>query len=434
MQKADIIIIGGGPGGYETAAGASAKGKSVILFEKNLLGGTCLNQGCIPTKCLCAAAETIETLTNAAQFGVSCGDVVADYAVARRRAENVMSELREGIVGLLKNVEVVKSEAILLPGNVVEADGNQYKADTIIIATGSKPAELRVKGSEYAIDSNGFLRLENLPERLVIIGAGVIGLEFATVANAFGSKVTIIEYAKEILPGVDSDIAKRLKNYLGRKGIEIITDAAVQEIAEGRTVTYIRKGKLAEVSADVVLAAVGRRPVIPSFKNGMVLPITEKGFIATDDDFRVADNIYAIGDVNGRCMLAHAASAQGRRVLGEEVNLNVIPSVVFTSPECAFVSDKSMSATHSLKMPFSANGKAVASGHSEGVIKIEYDETSNRLVSCSAVGSHAADLIAEASLAISTGMTMADIRKSVHAHPTLSELLSGIVEEACSSK
>lgn len=432
MQKADVIIIGAGPGGYETAADAASKGMHVILFEKDRLGGTCLNRGCIPTKCLCAAAEAIDVIKNASQFGIQCRDIVADYATARQRAESVMNELRDGIADLLKNVEVIVSEAVLLPDNKVEAGGIVYEAEKIIIATGSRPAKLQVDGADFALNSDDLLNLERMPERLTVIGGGVIGLEFASIANAFGTKVTVLEYCKEILPGCDSDMAKRLRSYLGRQGIDIVTEAKVLSVDSSFTVTFERKNKMSTVEGDMVLAAVGRRPVIPACKNGITLPLTEKGFIAVDEAYRIVgcENVYAIGDVNGKTMLAHAASAQGRIVLGEDMNVDVIPSVVFTHPECAFVSDRTLTASRSVRLPYSSNGKAVASGYSEGIVKLGYDEESRRIVSCCVIGSHAADIIAEASLAISTKMTLDDVRRSIHAHPTLSELLYAAVSLA----
>lgn len=433
MQRADIIIIGGGPGGYETAAGAVAKGKSVILFEKDKLGGTCLNRGCIPTKCLCAAADALDSIKKATVFGVTCENVTADYSIARNRANEVVAELTQGIEALLAEVTVVNAEAFMLPGNRVEANGEIYEADKLIIATGSKPEKLNIPGNEFTVNSDEFLNIDKLPERLAIIGGGVIGLEFASVANSFGTEVTVIEYCKEILPGCDADVAKRLRTYLTRRGIEIITDARVLAVDSNRTLTYERKGKQMSVESDMVLAAVGRRPVLPLCKDGMELPLTEKGYVATDNDFKVSGDIYAIGDVNGKCMLAHAASAQGRVVLGEKVNTDVIPSVVFTRPECAFVSDKTAQASRSVKLPYSSNGKAVASGEGDGIIKVEFDDVTRRIVACAVVGVHAADLIAEASLAISSGMTIDEILTSVHAHPTMAELFYSAVERASKS-
>lgn len=421
MQKTDIIIIGGGPGGYETAAEAAARGLNVILFEKDQLGGTCLNRGCIPTKCLCAAAETIETIRSASAFGIetTCSP---SFAKTAERASKVVAELRDGIAGLLGKVKTIHAEARIASGRRVIANDEEYTADRIIISTGSRPALLRNINPELYHTSDDFLRLSELPERLVIVGGGVIGLELASTARSFGSEVTVIEYCKEILPGLDSEIAKRLRTQLSKRGIRFVTDAAVSAISEDSTVSYTRKGKDDTVAGDYVLAAVGRRPVIPEGCEEAGIRLTDHGYIATDDDFRTsAEGVYAIGDVNGICMLAHAASAQGRRVLGIPTDLSVIPSVVFTIPECAFVHRRDIE-TESVKIPYGANGKALASGQ-EGLLKLEYESSTHKITGCSAIGPHAADLVAEAALAITSGMTAEELRRTVHAHPTLSELL-----------
>ena len=423
MQKTDIIIIGGGPGGYETAAEAAARGLNVILFEKDLLGGTCLNRGCIPTKCLCAAAETIETIRSASAFGIetTCSP---SFAKAAERASTVVAELRDGIAGLLDKVKIIHAEARIASGRRVIANDEEYTADRIIISTGSRPALLRNITPGLYHTSDDFLRLSELPERLVVVGGGVIGLELASIARSFGSEVTVIEYCKEILPGLDSEIAKRLRTQLSKRGIRFVTDAAVSAITADSTVSYTRKGKDDAVAGDYVLAAVGRRPVIPEGCEEAGIRLTDRGYIATDDDFRTSvEGIYAIGDVNGICMLAHAASAQGRRVLGIPTELSVIPSVVFTIPECAFVRRRGIETeTESVKIPYGANGKALASGQ-EGLLKLEYDPSTQKLTGCSAIGPHAADIVAEATLAIASGMTAEELCRTVHAHPTLSELL-----------
>lgn len=427
MTQFDLIIIGAGPGGYETAAEAAAMGQKVLVVEKGLLGGTCLNRGCIPTKCLCAAAEAIENIKRASTFGVEAS-YTATYAAAHHRAEEVVAELRQGVSDILRDVTVIEGEAILAANRVVKVGLEEYAAPKIIIATGSAPAALRgVEGAENAMTSDDFLRLNELPESLTIIGGGVIGLEFACIAHAFGTKVTVIEFCKEILPGFDAEIAKRLRTSLTRKGIDIICDAAAQEITPDGDVLYIRKGKEATVSANMVLAAVGRRAVLPQGIEEAGIELTPRGYISVDPEtFETSTpGIYAIGDVNGQCMLAHAASAQGKRVLGIDINLAVVPSVVFTTPEVAGVHKTCENAiTH--KIPYSANGKALASAQ-EGLLKVEMDAESKALTACYAIGAHAADLVAEATLAISNGLTIKDIKSTIHAHPTLSELLSQVV-------
>lgn len=402
----DLILIGAGPGGYETAAEAAKSGLKTLVIERDELGGTCLNRGCIPTKCLCSGVET-------------------NYAAAVARAADVIAQLRQGVADALADVDIVHGESSLAAGPKVLVGGNEYTADKIIIATGSRPASLRCPGADLAINSDAFLALTELPKRLTIIGGGVIGLEFASIAASFGSEATILEYAPEILPAYDAEIAKRLRSYLGRRGIDIIVSAQVTAIADDMTVTYTKKGKEKTVAGDMVLCAVGRRPVVPDGCAEAGIELDKRGYIITDDAMRTtAPGIYAIGDVNGRCLLAHAASAQGRLVLGEKVNLDIMPSVVFTTPECASVAVKS-DETASVKIPFGANGKALASGQENGLLKLDYDPATGKITGCHVVGAHAADLIAVATLALNAGMTMKQLSKEIiFAHPTLSELVA----------
>lgn len=426
MQQPDILIIGGGPGGYETAAAAAAQGLNVTLVERDRLGGTCLNRGCIPTKCLCAAAKHIVAVRSGSPFGINAGDVTVDYSVARSRADEVVSQLHDGISELLAGVEVIKGEARLHAGGEVSVGDMRFKAAKTVIATGSRPASLRgVEGGEYALDSDAFLRLTTLPRRLTIIGGGVIGLEFASVASAFGTEVTVLEFCPEILPGFDADVARRLRSLLERRGIKIVTGAAVKAISADHTVSYERRGKSLDIESDMVLAAVGRRPVVPEGLAEAGVKLNERGFIITDEQMRTStEGIYAIGDVNGRCMLAHAASAQGRRVLGMAVDLDVIPSVVFTIPECAMVRRIGVEdETTVTKTPYAASGKALADGAADGFVKLESSTADGVLTACSIVGEHAAELIMTAATAIEASMTRSQFTRGlVHAHPGLSEL------------
>jgi len=432
MPQADLIIIGGGPGGYETASEAAAKGLKVILFERDRLGGTCLNRGCIPTKCLCASAKRLNDIRHADMLGIAVSEASVDFTSVRKRLVEITDTLREGVESVLKDVEVIKTEASLAPGPAVVADGIVYNAPEIIIATGSSPANLRVDGGETALSSDDVLALETIPESMVIIGGGVIGLEFASVFSSFGSKITVVEYCKEILPGFDRDIAKRLRSYLSRHGIDFVTGAEVQAVENGKRVRYLHKGKEKNVEAECVVSAVGRRPVVPDGLVATGIATDSRGFIVTDDRFRTtAPGVYAIGDVNGRCMLAHAASAQGRTVLGENVGLGTVPAVVFTDPECASVGITSEKADETgreyitVKLPYGSNGKALASGESDGIIKLIVDKKSGLIAGCHCLCAHAADLIAEASTAMNAGITARRLASEfVHAHPTLSELLA----------
>lgn len=427
-HHSDWLIVGAGPGGYELAAGLAVAGKKVTLIEKGQLGGTCLNRGCIPTKCLCATASAIEGIRRAGEFGVTVDGWSLDYARAHARAMEVVGQLREDIGTLLKDVEIVHGVARFAGNRTVEAAGDIYEADKVVIATGSRPAPLRCPGAERAIDSDRLLALEALPEGpVVIVGGGVIGLEFASVLNAFGLQVVVVEFCKEVLPGQDPELAKRLRQKLGRAGVDIRVSTAVEEIREGSVLCSGKKG-LTEIPAATVIAAVGRRPVVPEGLEHTEIKLTPRGFIEVDPATMetAAAGVYAIGDVNGLCMLAHAASAQGRRVAGGKVNLDVIPAVVFTRPE--FASVGAVEGPASVKVPYGANGKALAEGEADGVVKLVYDPADGRLLGCHVLGAHAADLVAEAALAIASGLSCSDFRATVHAHPTLSELLVAAAE------
>ena len=431
MRTADLLVIGGGPGGYETAAAAAARGEKVILFERDRLGGTCLNRGCIPTKCLCASAKLLDDIRHASALGISTSGTTVDFTAIKQRISEVTDTLRQDIAGALGDVEIVNAEATIGPGPSVVAAAETYTAPSIIIATGSAPAHLRIPGAETALDSDAVLALDAVPESMVIIGGGVIGLEFASVLNSFGCNITVLEYCKEILPGFDRDIAKRLRGYLSRKGIDIVTGAEVTAIENGCRVPYLCKGKEKQVEAATILTAVGRRPVLPSGLENAGVSLNARGFIDTDSEFRAAPGIYAIGDVNGRCMLAHAASAQGRVVLGHDVRLDIMPGVVFSNPECAMVGITEETATASgreciaVKVPYGANGKAIASGESDGLLKLIVNKGDGTIAGCHCVGEHAADIVAEATIAMNSSMSVGTLAHgTVHAHPTLSELLA----------
>ncbi len=338
MRKADLIVIGSGPGGYEIAAEAADKGLDVIIFEKDRLGGTCLNRGCIPTKCLCASAERLRAVQTAAEFGIEAGSVKADYAAVHRRAGDIVERLRDDVEACLGKATIVRAEARLLPDRIVEAEGETYTAPRIIIATGSKPARnLPIPGIELACSSDEMLQADAVPKSTVIIGGGVIGLEFASILNAFGSEVTVVEMCPEILPGFDRDIAKRLRTLLGRRGVKFAVNARVTAIEEGYTVRYSAKNKDFAVNCDCVLAATGRAPVELPGARECGIEHSSKGFICVNDNFETSvEGIYAVGDANGLCMLAHAATAQARKAMGEDIDLQNIPAVVFTEPECAY--------------------------------------------------------------------------------------------------
>ncbi len=438
MRTYDTIIIGAGPGGYELAVRLVQRGEKVAVIERDRLGGTCLNRGCIPTKCLCATAETAVVAEHAAQFGIETTSVTVNFEKAAERMHSVVNELREGVASVLSGAELIEGEAVLAQGNRVIVGDSQYSAPRIVIATGSKPARLSIPGAELAITSDELLTLTSLPESAVIIGGGVIGMEFASILSALGTEVTVVEYCKEILPPFDPEIARRLRTALTRRGIKIVTGASVKTISRVSGLLRVEwEGKRGSgfAEADQVIMAVGRRPVVPEGCADAGVNIDSKGFIITDEKMATsAQGIYAIGDVNGRCMLAHAAVAQGNVVFDPEqysFDTSRVPSVVFTLPEAASVgalpAQLDMNGTEYAvsKATYAANGKAQAMGQTDGMVKIIYAPSTGKVLGVSAVGAHASDLIAEASLLIGTGMTVSDFNRTViSAHPTLSEILA----------
>lgn len=433
MNAFDLIIIGAGPGGYEAAAIGAGKGLKTLLIERGELGGTCLNRGCIPTKCLCRSAEVIESARQAAEFGIAIDDSPqADIPAIIGRKNRVVAELREGVALAVAKAQVINGEAGFTAPNVVKVNGEEFTAPKIIIATGSVPARLPIPGVELAADSDALLEIESLPPRLAIIGGGVIGLEFASVFEAFGSEVTVVEYCKEVLPPFDREVAKRLRMALQKRGIAFHTSAEVTSLRQtegGIELKFTKKGKEETVEADAVLMAVGRRPALPAGLEAAGIAATPRRITVNNSFETSVPGVFAIGDCNGRCLLAHAASAQARAVMGERVNLSVIPSAVFTMPEAAMAGPTEEQLKEqgvefkTTKALFRANGKAAALGEPDGLLKL-ITAPDGRILACHVCGPHAADIAAEASLAIANNLTAADIAATVHAHPTLSEVLA----------
>ena len=439
MTPCDLIIIGGGPGGYPAAQIAAAEGLNVVLIERDQLGGTCLNRGCIPTKAMTRVAEVAMTVTDAADYGVETVGcpVSIDYQRATRHRDEVVTAMREGLASTMANVNIVIGEAVVdsTEPPTVTAAGTTFTAPRLIVATGAAPARLPIEGADLALTSDDLTTGSTLPESLVVIGGGVIGLEFASIFNALGSKVTIVEFLPEILPPCDAEIAKRLRTALKRRGIDIITDAAVTALRPGMEIDYQRRGKTATLQAEAVLMAVGRRAVVP---RGLNVELNHNGSIKVDPEtFETsAKGVYAVGDVNGICQLAHAATAQAERVMGREIDLSVIPSAVFTSPEVAMVGKtekQALECGHDItvgKAMFRSNGKAQAMGETDGLVKVIVDRDNDLLLGAFIVGPHAADLIEELSLAMSSRLPVHEILSSVHAHPTLSETVTAALAAA----
>ena len=405
MSKVDLIIIGAGPGGYRAAEYAAKKGLKVVIFEGSEVGGTCLNVGCIPTK----------TYVHSSTFDE-----------ARERMAAVVAQLRQGVEGILSlpNITLVREKGVFADAHTI----GDYTADNIIIATGSETKWLPIKGCDdpRVVDSTGLLQLETLPKRLAIIGAGVIGMEFASVFNRFGSEVTVIEYLKECLPALDSDIAKRLRKYLEKQGITFKMKTAVENIAD--------------IDADVILMATGRKPRVQADFANAGIEYDERKGVTVDENFKTTVNgIYAIGDVNGRQMLAHAAEMQAIRavnhIIGKKdaIDFNIMPAAIFTQPEAACVGPtedqlKEQGIAYECKKSFwRANGKAMAMNETEGMLKL-FVSPVGLILGCHAYGAHSADIVQEVSVLMCKHTTIAELADMVHIHPTLSEILKTAVD------
>lgn len=443
-MHSDLIIIGAGPGGYETALEAAHRGKSVTLFNGGALGGTCLNEGCIPTKCLCRDSEMIMQFKEAEKFGIDDFTFSVDYNKIVARKKEVTDQLRAGIDAMLKQakVNVVDAMATFSGEQTVIADGKEYTADDIIIATGSTSKSLPIPGHDLdcVMDSTDILNLEHVPESLTIIGGGVIGMEFASIFAGLGSKVTVIEFMKQILPPFDSDIAKRLKQTLSKRGIEIITGAAAKKIEQNEdyeiTVTYEAKGKELTVTSTDLLMAVGRAPRVDGLNlEAAGIEYSSKG-IPVDDNMQTnVKHVYAIGDVNARMMLAHVASFQGQRALNviegksDAIRFDIVPSAVFTYPECGMAGLTEEECKNRGieivcgKSFYRANGKALAMGESDGLCKLIFDKNNHKLLGAHIMGADAALLAQEAVDLMNADATAESIRQIIFGHPTLSEIL-----------
>lgn len=444
MNQSDLIIIGAGPGGYETALRAARAGMSVTLFNADRLGGTCLNEGCIPTKCLCRNAEMVAALGEAEAMGLANLSYELDYNKVLERKNSVVSTLRDGVAFMLRQakVNVIDARASFVDEKTVEAEGERYTARDIIIATGSESKSLPIPGAdlECVYDSTRMLDIEYVPESLTVIGGGVIGMEFASIFSSLGSKVTVIEFMKQILPPFDADIAKRLAASMKKKGVKIITSAAAQKIEQDDqyrpVVTYECKGKVESVTSTNLLMAVGRRPRVEGLNlEAAGVKFSPKG-IEVDDNMRTnRPHIYAIGDVNGRMMLAHVASFQGERalhhILGhrDSIRFDLVPSAVFTLPECGMVGlteaqckDQGIDFMVGQSF-FRANGKALAMNEPEGLVKLIFRKVDNRLIGAHIMGVEAADLAQQCCDMMNRNITLPEMRDIIFSHPSVSETI-----------
>lgn len=461
-MNTDLIIIGSGPGGYRAAEYAAKNGLQVVIVESAQAGGTCLNCGCIPTKAFCHDAE------------LAALRVKTDFQKVVERKQAIVEQLRSGVETLMQmpGITFVHGHAHFMASSAnKDEDGKtagkttievvsttaehetvvqHFTAPNIIIATGSRTKILPIPGitGPCCVTSTELLDIQQVPEKLCIIGAGVIGMEFASVFASFGSEVTVVEFLKECLPAMDSDIAKRLRKQLEKRGVKFFMQAGVKKV-EGNRITFERKGKEETVEADVILVATGRTPNIENLNLDTVGILYDRAGIKVDPDtYKVewADesnanktdaNIFAIGDVNGRQMLAHAATMQGIRVVNtilgraDGIRLDIMPAAVFTNPEAAGVGPtedqlKANDCEYTChKGYYRANGKALAMDASDGLVKL-FTDAGDRIIGCHILGAHAADLVQEIAALMNRDTTLTQLREIVHIHPTLSEILQDL--------
>ncbi|MGA7912097.1 MAG: dihydrolipoyl dehydrogenase, partial [Candidatus Dormiibacterota bacterium] len=460
----DIVVIGGGPGGYVAALRAAQLGATTAVVEKDRLGGTCLVRGCIPTKALLQSSELYSLAKAGTPFGLVADHLGFDWAAAQKRKTAVVDQLVKGVEGLLKagGVSVVKGDARLAGKGVVEVSGERLQAKDIVIATGSAIARIPLKGAELTIDSDQVLELREVPKRLAVIGGGVVGMEFAAMFAALGSKVSVLEMLPQVLPMVDADLVAAYAKHLASLGGEIHTDSKVAEVVKNKGGLQVRFSTGAEggaVDADQVLLAVGRVPYtqgLDAEKAGVKL---ERGRVVVDAHLRTtAQGVWAIGDVIGGIMLAHVASYEGvcaveniaghrggapgsgfagpaasRGALPPQTyrtpDYHAAPNCIYTEPEIAHVGlgekeakDKGIEVKIG-RFPFAASGRALTLGQSEGFVKVVAEASSGKLLGAHIIGPRATDLIAEATLAVQNGLTLEQIDLTIHAHPTLPESL-----------
>ena len=440
MPDFDLTVIGSGPGGYVAAIHAARMGASVAILEQDAdeWGGTCLNHGCIPTKSLVQCAEVLRTVRRAREYGISVADPVVDWPAMQGRKDWVVGGMRRGVQGLLKanGVEMITARGQLAGGTRVTADGRELESRSVLLAPGSVVALPPFPGVDLCLTSDTILGLDHVPTSLLVIGGGVVGMEFAGIFSLLGSRVTVVEMLDQILTPVDGDVATRFARLMGGRGVDIHLGARVDEVTRDGDLLKVRFGPV-ELRAEHVLVATGRRPNTDDLGLETAGVATERGAIAVDQHLRTtAEAVYAIGDATGISMLAHTASYQGEvavtNALGEKrisADYSAIPACVYTEPEIAYVGlseSQARAAGHDVRVgqfPFSALGRAMVLGDTDGFVKVVTD-ADDYLLGVSILGPRATDLIAEVALALNVGITAAELSHVVHAHPTLPEAIA----------
>jgi dihydrolipoamide dehydrogenase len=448
MQKYDLMVIGGGPGGYDAAERAGENGLKVVIFEKRALGGVCLNEGCIPTKTFLNSAKIYSYALRGDSYGVIAKDVSFDHAKVVKRKQKVVKTLVSGVrMKMRQNKVTVVSKKATITGKTddaitVEADGEVYAAPKLIIATGSVPAVPPIKGlkegleSGFVMTSREILDIEKLPKSLIVIGGGVIGLEMACYFATVGVKVTVIEMLDRIAGNTDLDISRTLMKTYQKEGMDFYLSSRVTSVGEN-SVTFEQEGKEQTVVADAVLLSAGRRPRIDDIGLETIGVYTERGAIVTDEYMRTnVAGVYAVGDVNGKSLLAHTAYREAdvavNHILGKKdrMRYDAVPSVIYTNPEVASVGETEESAkekgmdVRSVRLPLAYSGRYVAEvNNGDGFCKLVLDNKTNKLVGVHMIGSYASEIIYGAALMLETELPAEQLKKLIFPHPTVSEII-----------
>jgi len=444
MKAYDIIVIGGGPGGYVAAIKASQLGSKVALIEGDRIGGVCLNYGCIPTKTLLRSAKLYEDLLQAETFGIDIGassDITINWDNLMKRKDGVVNKIVGGVEQLVKlnGIDVYKGYGSAIDAHTVKVNDEILTAKNLILGTGSSVMVPEIEGLKEAIesgiviDSTGAIKLPKQPKSVTILGGGVIAIEFATLFNSLGTKVTILQRSDAVLKMLDADVRNTISKHLISKGVEIITNAKLIKI-EGNTVHYSEKGAEKTVTSDKILSSLGRVPNLKGFES-LGIAVDKRGVIVDKHMETNVKGVYAIGDMCGKMMLAHVASAEGliaaEAIHGSKntIDYNKVPSCIYSFPEVGVIGYSEEAAIEAgydvgtSMFPLSANGKAVAEGETTGFVKIVHDKKYGEVIGVHIVASHATDMIAEAAITMELEGTIYDIAKTVHPHPTLSEIV-----------
>jgi dihydrolipoamide dehydrogenase len=443
-----VVVLGGGPGGDVAALRAAQMGAQVVLVERAELGGTCLNWGCIPTKALLAASDLLRKIREAREFGILVGEVGYDFAAMMARKDDIVLKMRGGVQGACerKGVTVVKGEGVV-DGGAVVVDGTRYEYDHLVVATGTEPAGLPGIDMDHpaVLTSNDVLVMPEVPESMIILGAGVIGCEFASLFQPLGVKVTMVEMLDRILAGIDKRTAKQFQKTLEKDGAQIHLGRRLEEVTSYSDAgVSVRLDDGTEISAEKMLVSIGRRPQTAGIGlEGIGVEVNDRGHVVVDEFLRTANPaVWAVGDCIGGLQLAHLASAEGARaaenILGPHMvpmDRTVVPSCIYTHPEIATVGlnrDTAEEQGITVKVGqarFAGSGKALGEGEADGFAQLIADADTDLLLGATIMGAHAVEMIHEVGVAISDGYTMRDLGEIIHAHPTISEMVMDAAQQ-----